>query len=119
MQTILAVDDSRSMRALVKETLSEAGYDVVQACDGVEALGIAQDRSFNLVLADINMPNMDGLTLLGKLRALDGFRFTPILMLTTEMSSDKKKEAKQIGATGWITKPFDPDKLLATIKKVI
>ena len=107
------------MRALVKETLSEAGYDVVQACDGVEALGLAQDHSFNLVLADINMPNMDGLTLLGKLRELEGFRFTPILMLTTEMSSEKKKEAKQNGATGWITKPFDPDKLLATIKKVI
>ena len=119
MQNILAVDDSPSMRALVQATLMEAGYDVVAASDGVEALNIAKDKGVSLVLADVNMPNMDGITLVRELRTLPAYKFTPILMLTTEVSPEKKKEAKSAGATGWLVKPFDPDQLLATIKKVI
>jgi two-component system chemotaxis response regulator CheY len=119
MSSILAVDDSPSMRALVRATLEEAGYDVVPASDGLEALKIARTRSVNLVLADVNMPGMDGVTLVRELRTLAPYKFTPILMLTTEIDAARKAEAKQAGATGWLTKPFDPSQLLSTVKKVI
>lgn len=107
------------MRALVKATLTEAGYDVAQAADGVEALKLAKTGTFKLVLADVNMPKMDGLTLVKELRALANYRFTPILMLTTEVNEQKKKTAKAAGATGWLVKPFDPGSLLSTIKRVM
>lgn len=119
MVTILAVDDSPSMRALVKATLAEAGFEVLQASDGVEALDVARSTSVNLVLADVNMPRMDGITLVKELRGLGSYKFTPILMLTTEINAAKKQEAKAAGATGWLVKPFDPPQLLATIRKVI
>jgi two-component system chemotaxis response regulator CheY len=119
MSSILAVDDSPSMRALVRATLEEAGYDVVQASDGLEALEIARTRNVNLVLADVNMPRMDGVTLVKELRTLGTYKFTPILMLTTEIDANRKAEAKQAGATGWLVKPFDPVQLLATVKKVM
>jgi len=119
MATILAVDDSPSMRALVQATLAGAGHEVVQASDGVEALGIAQTRAVNLVLADVNMPRMNGIDLVKKLRGLAPYKFVPILMLTTEISPELKKDAKTAGATGWLVKPFDPAGLLATIKKVL
>ncbi len=119
MTSILAVDDSPSMRALVKATLTEAGYEVVSASDGVEALEIARTRSVGLVLADVNMPRMDGVTLVKELRGLGAYRFTPILMLTTEVNAERKQQAKAAGATGWLVKPFDPPQLLATIRKVL
>ncbi len=119
MATILAVDDSPSMRALVQATLAGAGHEVVQASDGVEALSIAQSRVVNLVLADVNMPRMNGIDLVKKLRGLAPYKFVPILMLTTEISPELKKDAKTAGATGWLVKPFDPAGLLATIKKVL
>lgn len=119
MASILAVDDSTSMRQMVLFTLQQAGYEVVEASDGVEALEVANTRSFDLVITDVNMPNMDGITLIGKLRSLQDFKFTPILMLTTESSSEKKQAGKTAGATGWIVKPFDPERLLETIKKVL
>ena len=119
MASILAVDDSASMRQMVSFTLKGAGYDVTEAADGVEALNIAKTSKFNLVLTDINMPNMDGITLTKELRALPDYKFIPILTLTTESSSDKKMAGKSAGATGWIVKPFNPDQLLATIKKVL
>jgi len=119
MATILAVDDSASMRQMVSLTLREAGFDVIEAADGVEALGKARVRRFDLVLSDINMPNMDGISLIRELRALPEFRFTPILMLTTESTGDKKQEGRSAGATGWIVKPFNPEQLLATIRKVL
>lgn len=119
MATILAVDDSASMRQMVTFTLKGAGFDVVEAVDGVDALGKAKGQKFDLVISDVNMPNMDGLTLIKELRALPSFKFTPMLMLTTESSSEKKMEGKAAGATGWIVKPFNPDQLLATINKVI
>lgn len=116
---ILAVDDSPSMRALVAATLAEAGYKVLQAEDGVQALEIAKKEPVRLVVADVNMPRMDGLTLLKHLRGLASYKFTPILILTTEISAEKKAVAKSAGATGWLVKPFDPQTLLSTIKRVI
>jgi two-component system chemotaxis response regulator CheY len=116
---ILAVDDSVSMRQMVAYTLSGAGYAVVQATDGVEALELARRGEVDLVLTDVHMPRMDGITLVRELRALDGFRLTPMLILTTESSQEKKLEGKRAGATGWIVKPFNPQQLLATIAKVI
>jgi two-component system, chemotaxis family, chemotaxis protein CheY len=119
MATILAVDDSASMRQMVTFTLKDAGYDVVEAADGQQALQAAKSGKFDLVLSDVNMPVMDGITLIKELRALSNFKFTPILMLTTEAGADKKTEGKQAGATGWIVKPFNPEQLLATVKKVL
>ncbi len=119
MASILTVDDSTSMRQMVSFTLKGAGYEVVESVDGVEALEVAKTRSFDLVVTDVNMPNMDGITLIKELRNLPDFKFTPILMLTTESAAEKKQEGKAAGATGWIVKPFDPEQLLSTIKKVL
>ena len=119
MAKILAVDDSASMRQMVSFTLKGAGHDVVEAVDGVDALSKAKGSQVDLVLTDVNMPNMDGIALIKELRALPSYKFTPMLTLTTESGGDKKMEGKQAGATGWIVKPFSPDQLLATIKKVL
>ena len=117
MTKILAVDDSASMRQMVVFTLQSAGYEVVEAADGQQALDIAEGTTFDLVLSDVNMPVMDGIQLVKQLRQLEAYKYTPILMLTTETSGDKKMAGKGAGATGWVVKPFNPDKLLATIKK--
>ena len=119
MAKILAVDDSASMRQMVSFTLKGAGHDVVEAVDGVDALAKAKGTTFDLVISDVNMPNMDGITLIKELRSLPAFKFTPMLMLTTESTGDKKQQGKAAGATGWIVKPFNPDQLLATIGKVL
>lgn len=119
MPTILAVDDSASMRQMVAFTLKGAGFGVIEAVDGVDALAKAKNSKVDLVLTDVNMPKMDGISLIKELRVLPNYKFTPILMLTTESGSDKKTEGKSAGATGWIVKPFNPDQLLATIKKVL
>ena len=119
MATILTVDDSASMRQMVAFTLKGAGYDVTEAVDGVDALGKAKTQAFNLVVTDVNMPNMDGISLIKELRSLPNYKFTPMLMLTTESGGDKKQQGKAAGATGWIVKPFNPDQLLATIQKVL
>lgn len=120
MAKILAVDDSASMRQMVSFTLKGAGHDVLEASDGDEALKIAQgETGIDLVISDINMPKMDGISLIKELRALANYKFTPILMLTTESSGEKKSEGKSAGATGWIVKPFNPDQLIATIGKVL
>ena len=119
MATILAVDDSASMRQMVGFTLKSAGHDVIEASDGREALTIAQKRGVDLVLTDVNMPNLDGISLVSQLRTLPTYKFTPILLLTTESAADKKQAGKAAGATGWIVKPFQPDQLLATIRKVL
>jgi two-component system chemotaxis response regulator CheY len=116
---ILLVDDSVSMREMVGFTLKGAGYAVSQAEDGVEALKFAQGNTVELVITDINMPNMDGITLIRELRALPAYKFIPILTLTTENSAEKKQLGKIAGATGWIVKPFDPDHLLSTVKRVL
>lgn len=119
MTSILAVDDSPSMRQMVSYTLENAGFDVVMASDGVEALKIAGDTAVNLVLTDVNMPNMDGITLVKELRKLAAYRHKPILVLTTESSQEKKLQGKAAGATGWIVKPFDPDQLVTTLRRVL
>lgn len=119
MAKILTVDDSVSMRALIAQTLREAGHEVHEACDGVDALKKASGQKLDLLISDVNMPNMDGLTLIKTLRQEPAHKFTPILVLTTEVDPEKKKVAKEAGATGWIVKPFNPDQLLATIKKVL
>jgi two-component system, chemotaxis family, chemotaxis protein CheY len=119
MMKILTVDDSASMRQMVGVTLKNAGFEVTEAVDGVEALSIAKSESFDLVLSDVNMPNMDGLTLTKELRALVKYKFVPILMLTTESTPEKKQAGRAAGATGWIVKPFNPEQLLATVNKVV
>jgi two-component system chemotaxis response regulator CheY len=119
MSRILAVDDSTSMRQMVAFTLSSAGFDVAEAPDGASALAMAQQERFSLVLADVNMPNMDGLSLVRALRVLPDYRFTPLLMLTTESTPEKKQEGKAAGATGWLVKPFNPDQLVATVRRVL
>lgn len=119
MTRILTVDDSAAMRQMVEVTLAAAGYDVQKAVDGREALQLAQSQAFDLVITDVNMPNMDGIALVRGLRALPAYRFTPVLVLTTEHSDELKNEGRQAGATGWLVKPFNPDRLLATVAKVL
>jgi two-component system, chemotaxis family, chemotaxis protein CheY len=119
MHSILAVDDSASMRQMVSFTLKSAGYNVTEAIDGQDAWEKAGGRSFDLVLTDQNMPRMDGISLTKKLRESPQFKATPILILTTESSDQMKMAGRSAGATGWLVKPFDPNKLLEVIKKVI
>lgn len=119
MATIMTVDDTASMRQMISFTLNSVGHNVVEACDGKEALKIAQGKKFDLVIADINMPNMDGIALVKLLRDLPEFKLIPILMLTTESQAAKRKEGKSAGATGWIVKPFNPEQLIAIVKKVL
>ena len=119
MHTILAVDDSPSMRQMVSFTLKNAGFNVVEAVDGQDAWEKANQRDFNLVLTDQNMPRMDGIGLTKKLRENPKFKTTPILILTTESSDQMKQAGRSAGATGWLVKPFDPAKLVEVIKKVI
>ncbi len=119
MATILAVDDSASMRQMVSFTLKSAGHSVVEAIDGVDALNKAKNQKFDCVLTDVNMPQMDGIQLIKELRALAEYQFTPLLMLTTESGMEKKQLGKAAGATGWIIKPFKPEQLLKTIDKVV
>lgn len=119
MATILAVDDSASMRQMVSFTLKGAGYNVVEAVDGLDALNKAKAQAFDCIVTDVNMPNKDGIELIRDLRGLPNYKFTPMLMLTTEAGMDKKQQGKDAGATGWIVKPFNPDQLLKTIKKVM
>jgi two-component system chemotaxis response regulator CheY len=118
-KTILAVDDSASIRQMVQFTLKGAGYDVVSAVDGEDGLSRARDKQVDLVLTDQNMPKMDGLTLIRSLRALQEYAKVPILVLTTESSDDMKAKGKAAGATGWLVKPFDPKRLIDIVRKVI
>ncbi|MFL6656375.1 MAG: response regulator [Sulfurifustis sp.] len=119
MATIMTVEDTASRRQMISFTLNSAGSDVIQASDGAEALKLARDRKVDLVICDVNMPNMDGITLVKSLRTLDTYKFTPILMLTTESQADKRDQGKSAGATGWIVKPFNPEQLVNVVKKVL
>ncbi len=119
MTTILTVDDTATMRQMISFTLGSVGYEVMQASDGQEALKIAATRKFDLVIADVNMPNMDGIALVKSLRGLPEYKFTPILMLTTESQDAKRQEGKSAGATGWIVKPFNPEQLINIVRKVL
>lgn len=119
MSNILIVDDSLSMRHMVSATLRQANHDVVMAEDGQDGLEKLQSQGFDLIITDVNMPVMDGITFVKELRQLPTFRFTPVLVLTTEGSTEKKMAGKEAGATGWIVKPFDPDKLLTLVSRVL
>jgi two-component system, chemotaxis family, chemotaxis protein CheY len=116
---ILTVDDSSTMRQMITFTLKGANFEVLEAGDGVEALEVAKGKKLSLVITDVNMPRMDGITLVQRLRALPEFKFTPILVLTTESDATMKQKGKEAGATGWIVKPFSPEKLLDVVNKVI
>ena len=118
-KTILVVDDSASMRQMISVTLGSAGYEVAEVADGAEALDYARKHAVDLVLADVNMPNMDGITLVAHLRTLTSYRLTPLLLLTTESSPERKQQGKQAGATGWVLKPFHPTQLLTILDRVL
>jgi len=115
---ILIADDSASMRQLVEYTLTSAGFEVIVAVDGKDAVTKSNGLKIDMVITDLNMPGMDGITLIKQLRGSPANRFTPIIMLTTESQADKKEEGKKAGASGWIVKPFSPDALLETVNKL-
>lgn len=115
---IMTVDDSASVRQMVAMTLRNAGYDVVEASDGKDALS-KLSGPVDMIITDLNMPNMDGITLIRNVRAQSQYKFIPIVMLTTESQAEKKQDGKNAGATGWIVKPFKPDQLLAVVQKVL
>ncbi|HLP00925.1 MAG TPA: response regulator [Opitutaceae bacterium] len=117
-KTVIAVDDSMSIRETVKMVLGSAGYEVLSAEDGMAGLRLCEQRKADLVITDLNMPQMDGITLITRLRALPQYKFTPIIMLTTESQDDKKVAGKKAGATGWVVKPFDPARLVTVAKMV-
>lgn len=118
-KTILAVDDSGSLRQMVVFSLKAAGYQIIEAANGKEGLEWAQKQVFDLVLTDQNMPHMDGLTMIRSLRQIEGYQKVPILVLTTEASDEMKAKGRAAGANGWMVKPFDPKRLLEVVKKVI
>jgi two-component system chemotaxis response regulator CheY len=118
-KTILVAEDSESIRQLVTFTLRGAGYDVIEANDGKEALEKIDERTADLVVTDFNMPNMGGVELTKHLRGLEAYQFTPIIMLTTESQKEKVIEGKEAGISGWIIKPFAPEKLIEVIKRLI
>ena len=117
-KTIMTVDDSASVRQMVSLTLRDAGYSIIEACDGKDALAKLAGP-VDMIVTDLNMPNMDGITFIKSVRALAQYKFVPIVMLTTESQASKKEEGKAAGATGWIVKPFKPDQLLAVAKKLL
>src|SRR5262249_7997581 len=118
-KTALVVDDSTSMRQMVTFTMKEAGFDVVEGENGEDALQRLDGKPVQLVITDLNMPVMDGITLIKELRSRPQYNFTPILMLTTESQDAKKQQGKAAGATGWIVKPFNPQQLLQVVAKVV
>ena len=119
MKDVMVVDDSSSLRQMVCVVLRGAGYAVVEAADGVDAIAKLQGQDIRLFFMDINMPRMDGIEFTRRIRAMPAYRFVPIVMLTTESHPEKKQQGKAAGATAWIVKPFDPDQLLAVAKKVV
>ncbi len=118
-KNILIVDDSSSIRQSITFVLEQSGFVVVQSVDGTDALKKLESQKFDLVISDVNMPNMDGISLTKNIRQTAHHKFTPILMLTTESQASMMQEGKAAGATGWIVKPFDPDKLLAVVNKLV
>lgn len=117
--TVLAVDDSPSMRGMLAFLLRSAGYAVVEANDGDQALEVAKARQVDVILTDQNMPNVDGIALVRNLRAMPAYRDTPIIILTTEASAEMKQKGREAGATAWMVKPFDPDRLVTLLKTVL
>ena len=119
MKTIMTVDDSASVRMMVNFTLSELGFEIVEAANGKDALEKLEKKPVHMLITDINMPELDGISLVRKVRESSSHRFIPIIVLTTESQDEKKKEGKKAGATGWIVKPFKPEQLIAVVRKVL
>jgi two-component system, chemotaxis family, chemotaxis protein CheY len=118
-KSILIVDDSASLRQVVGIALKGAGYDVIEACDGKDALGKLNGQKIHLVISDVNMPNMDGITFVQELKKLPAYKFTPVIMLTTEAGDAKKQAGQAAGAKAWVVKPFQPAQMLAAVGKLI
>jgi len=116
---VLTVDDSRTMLAMLQHTLSKAGFEVLQAADGQQGLDVLAQRNVDVVITDINMPIMDGIEFIKNVRGSGGNQSLPILILTTETSQEKRNEGRSAGGTGWIVKPFDPEKLISVINRVV
>ncbi|MCF5029995.1 response regulator [Pseudomonas syringae] len=118
-KSVLVVDDSSSVRQVVGIALKSAGYDVIEACDGKDALGKLTGQKVHLIISDVNMPNMDGITFVKEVKKLSSYKFTPIIMLTTESQESKKAEGQAAGAKAWVVKPFQPAQMLAAVSKLI
>ncbi|MCW5625359.1 MAG: response regulator [Burkholderiales bacterium] len=118
-KTIVIVDDSASLRQVVSIALKGAGYDVVEAVDGKDALTKLDGRKVHLIISDVNMPNMDGITMVKEVKKNPNYKFTPIIMLTTEAEESKKREGQEAGAKAWVVKPFKPDQMLAAVGKLV
>ena len=118
-KTILIVDDSSTLRQVVRIALTGVGYEVIEACDGKDALGKLTGQKIHLVISDVNMPNMDGITFVQELKKLPAYRFVPVIMLTTEAGETKKKEGQSAGAKAWVVKPFQPSQMLDAVAKLI
>jgi two-component system chemotaxis response regulator CheY len=117
-KTIMVVDDSSSIRQVITIALKGAGYDVIEACDGKDALSKLTGQKIHLIVSDVNMPNLDGIGLVKEVKQHPQYKFTPIMMLTTESGESKKQEGKSAGAKGWLVKPFQPNALLAAVAKL-
>ena len=118
-KTIMVVDDSASLRQVVSIALKGAGYDVIEACDGKDALSKLGGQKVNLIISDVNMPNMDGLSFVKAAKAMPAYKFTPVIMLTTEAGESKKQEGQAVGAKAWVVKPFQPAQMLTAVSKLI
>lgn len=118
-KTIMVIDDSASIRQVVNLTLKKAGYEVVEACDGQDAIGKLTGQKVNLIVCDVNMPNMDGISFLRNIKENASYKFTPVIMLTTESQETKKQEGKAAGAKAWVVKPFKPEQMLEAVSKLI
>lgn len=118
-KTIMIVDDSASLRQVVSISLRSAGYDVLEGCDGLDALGKLTGQKVHLIISDVNMPKMDGISLVKAVKELPAYKFTPIVMLTTESQEAKKREGQVAGAKAWMLKPFNPQQLLSVVQKLV
>ncbi|MGX9566248.1 response regulator [Pseudomonas sp. CFBP 5748] len=118
-KTIMIVDDSASLRQVVSIALKSAGYETVEACDGKDALNKLDGRKLHLIISDVNMPNMDGLSFVRAAKQLPAYKFTPVIMLTTEVSDAKKQEGQAAGAKAWVVKPFQPAQMLTAVSKLV
>lgn len=119
MAKILAVDDSPSIRQLMSSILSEAGHEVITAEDGLAGLRLTREHEFDMILADVHMPGLDGIAMVSRIRKQPGYEYTPIVMVTTEIQEEKKKKAKSHGASGWLTKPFTSERVISAVNKLI
>src|SRR5450631_3320488 len=118
-KTIMVVDDSASLRQVVGIALKGAGYEVIEGCDGQDALAKMTGQKIHLIISDVNMPNMDGITFVKAVKQLPNYKFTPVIMLTTESQEGKKQEGQAAGAKAWVVKPFQPEQMLAAVEKLV